>query len=53
LEKITYEPRTGTVLHRSDKNWRTRRNFEVLSGTAFIDALLTHLPPKHGPMLRD
>jgi len=52
LEKITYEPRTGTVLYRSAKHWRTRRNFEVFSGTAFIDALLTHLPPKNVPMLR-
>jgi len=39
-------------LYRSDKHWRTRRNFEVFSGSAFIDALLTHLPPKNVPMLR-
>ena len=52
LEKITDEHPTGTVPYRSDKNRRTRRNFEVFSGTAFIVARLTHLPPKHVPMLR-
>lgn len=52
LEKITSEPRTGAVLYRSDRHWRTRRNFEVFSGPAFIDALLTHLPLKNVPMLR-
>lgn len=52
LEKIHYEPRTGNVLYRSEKHWRTRRNFEVFSAAQFIEALVSHLPPKNVPMLR-
>ncbi len=52
LEKISYEPRTGNVLYRSEKHWRTRRNFEVFSAAQFIEALVNHLPPKNVPMLR-
>ncbi|MCF7688517.1 MAG: transposase [Cephaloticoccus sp.] len=52
LEKITYEPRTGCVLYRSEKHWRTRRNFEVFSAVEFIAAVLRHLPAKGSPLVR-
>ena len=51
-EKILYEPRTGNVLYRSEKHWRSRRNFEVFSAGQFIEALVSHLPPKNVTMLR-
>jgi hypothetical protein len=52
LEKITYNPATGSVLYRSERHWRTRRNFEVFSAPEFIAALLVHLPPKGIPQVR-
>lgn len=52
LEKITYEPATGHILYRSEKHWRTKRNFEVFSAHQFIEALIAQLPLKGVPMLR-
>jgi hypothetical protein len=52
LEKITYNPATGSVLYRSDRHWRTKQNFEVFSSTEFITALLAQLPPKGAPQVR-
>ncbi len=31
LEKITYNADAGSVLYRSERHWRTKRNFEVFS----------------------
>ena len=52
LEKITYQPATGTVLYRSERHWRTRRNSEVFSALGFIHALLAQLPAKGCPQVR-
>ncbi len=52
LEKITYNPATGSVLYRSDRHWRTKQNFEVFSATEFIAALLAQIPPKGAPQVR-
>ena len=52
LEKITYNPDAGTVLYRSERHWRTKRNFEVFSAPHFIAALLDQMPPKGVPQVR-
>lgn len=52
LEKITYNSATGSVLYRSDRHWRTKRNFEVFSAASFIAALLAQIPPKGVPLVR-
>jgi len=52
LEKITYNAAAGSVLYRSERHWRTRRNFEVFSAREFISALLSHLPAKGVPQVR-
>jgi hypothetical protein len=52
LEKITYQPETGTVLYRSERHWRTRRNFEVFSALDFIRALLAQVPAPGCPQVR-
>ncbi len=52
LEKITYHPESGTVLYRSERHWRTRRNFEVFSALDFIRALLGQVPAPGCPQVR-
>ena len=52
LEKITYNSANGSVLYRSDRHWRTKRNFEVFSAANFISALLAQIPPKGVPLVR-
>jgi len=52
LEKITYNAKAGSVLYRSDRHWRTKRNFEVFSASQFIAALLDQVPPKGVPQVR-
>ena len=52
LEKITYHAETGSILYRSDRHWRTKRNFEVFSASQFIAALLDQIPPKGVPQVR-
>lgn len=46
LEKITYNSANGSVLYRSERHWRTKRNFEVFSAANFIFALLAQIPRK-------
>ena len=52
LEKITYNADAGSVLYRSERHWRTKRNFEVFSADNFIAALLAQIPPKGVPLVR-
>jgi len=52
LEKITYNAAAGSVLYRSERHWRTKRNFAVFSATQFIAALLDQIPPKGVPQVR-
>ena len=52
LEKITWNETTRTVLYRSKRNWRTKRNFEVFSATDFLAAAVEHIPPKNQQTIR-
>ena len=52
LEKITYNAESGSVLYRSERHWRTKRNFEVFSAPQFIAALLDQIPSKGVPQVR-
>jgi hypothetical protein len=52
LEKITYNAESGSVLCRSERHWRTKRNFEVSSTPQFIAALLDQIPRKGAPQVR-
>ncbi len=40
------------MLYRSERHWRTKRNFEVFSAPQFIAALLDQMPPKGVPQVR-
>ena len=52
LEKITYNADTASVLYRSERHWRTQRNFEVFSAKEFVAALLAQIPLKGSPQVR-
>ena len=52
VEKITYHADTSSVLYRSERHWRTKRNFEVFSASAFIAALVAQIPLKGAPQVR-
>ncbi len=52
LEKITWNETTRTVLYRSKRNWRTKRNFEVFSASDFLAAAIEHIPPKNQQTIR-
>ena len=52
LEKITCNSAAGQVLYRSERHWRTKRNFEVFRAHDFIAALVDQIPDKGVPSVR-
>ena len=49
---MSWNAQTKTVLYRSARSWRTKRNFELFSGSDFVAALYEHVPPKGFQTLR-
>ena len=45
LQKITWNPDTKTVIYRSRRNSRTKRNFEVFKATDFLGAAIEPIHP--------
>jgi len=45
LQKIHWNPKTKTVICRSRRSWRTKRNFEVFKATDFVAAAIDRIPP--------
>lgn len=52
LQKMSWNAQTQTVLYRSSRNWNTKRNFELFTGSDFIAALSEHIPPKSFQTIR-
>jgi len=52
LQKMSWNAQTKTVLYRSSRSWKTKRNFELFSGAGFIAALAEHIPHKGFQTLR-
>ena len=52
LQKIHWNPKTKTVIYRSRRSWRTKRNFEVFKATDFLAATLDHIPPRGQQTIR-
>ena len=52
LQKMHWNAQTKSVLYRSARSWRTKRNFELFSGPDFVAALYEHVPPKAFQTLR-
>jgi excisionase family DNA binding protein len=46
-EKITWNAASKTVIYRSSRSWRTKRNFEIFTATDFLAAAIEHIPPKN------
>ena len=52
LQKIHWNPKTKTVIYRSRRSWRTKRNFEVFQATDFLAAAIDHIPPRGHQTIR-
>jgi hypothetical protein len=52
LQKIHWNPKTKTVIYRSRRSWRTKRNFEVFKATDFLAAAIDHIPPRGQQTIR-
>jgi transposase-like protein len=52
LQKIHWNAETKTVIYRSRRSWRTKRNFEVFTAADFIAAAIDHIPPKGQQTIR-
>jgi hypothetical protein len=52
LQKIHWNPKTHTVLYRSRRSWKTKRNFEVFKATDFLAAAIDHIPPRGQQTIR-
>jgi hypothetical protein len=52
LQKIHWNPKTSTVIYRSRRSWRTKRNFEVFTATDFLAAAIDHIPPRGQQTIR-
>jgi hypothetical protein len=49
---MSWNAHTKSVLYRSARSWRTKRDFELFSGPDFVAALYEHVPPKGFQTLR-
>jgi hypothetical protein len=52
LQKIHWNPKTRTVIYRSRRSWRTKRNFDVFQATDFLAAAIDHIPPRGQQTIR-
>jgi hypothetical protein len=52
LQKIHWNPKTHTVIYRSRRSWKTKRNFEVFKATDFLAAAIDHIPPRGQQTIR-
>jgi hypothetical protein len=52
LDKMHWNPATRSVLYRSARSWRTKRNYEIFSGADFVAALAEHIPEKSNQLIR-
>jgi len=52
LQKITWKEETATVIYRSGRNWKTKRNFEVFAATDFLAAVVEHIPDRYHHTIR-
>ena len=52
LEKMTYDPATGTVIYRSKMHVGLKRNFQVMSGAEWLALLCKHIPDRYEHLVR-
>jgi len=52
LEKMTYDPATGTVIYRSKMHVGLKRNFQLMSGAEWLALLCKHIPDRYEHLVR-
>ena len=52
LEKMTYDPATGTVIYRSKMHLGLKRNFQVMPGAEWLELLCRHIPDRYEHLVR-
>ena len=52
LEKMSYDPPTGTAIYCSKMHLGLRRNFQVMPGAEWLELLLRHVPDRYEHLVR-
>ena len=52
LQKMTYDAASGTVIYRSKMHAGLKRNFQVMSGAAWLELLCRHIPDRYEHLVR-
>jgi len=52
LEKMSYEPVSGTVIYRSRTHKTLKRNFQIMSGADWLAQLCAHMPDRFEHLVR-
>jgi len=52
LEKMSYEPVSGTVIYRSRMHKTLKRNFQIMSGADWLAQLCRHIPNRFEHLVR-
>ncbi len=52
LEKMRYDPATGTVIYRSKMHLGLKRNFQVMPGAEWLELLCRHIPDRYEHRVR-
>ena len=52
LEKMSYDPDSGTVLYRSRMHKTLKRNFQIMSGADWLAQLCAHIPDRFEHLVR-
>ena len=49
---MAYDAATGTVIYRSKMHAGLKRNFQVMSGAAWLELLCRHIPDRYEHLVR-
>ena len=52
LEKMSYDPESGTVIYRSRMHKTLKRNFQIMSGADWLAQLCAHIPDRFEHLVR-
>jgi len=47
LQRMAYDAASGTVIYRSKMHAGLKRNFQVMSGAAWLELLCRHIPDRY------
>ena len=52
LQRMAYDAASGTVIYRSKMHAGLKRNFQVMSGAAWLELLCRHIPDRYEHLVR-